>query len=194
MNENTRPSKLSIASFVLAILPFVAILGVPANILFFISLGAVPIAALVLSACAVFRIARSSGMLTGYIRVCVAILFAVIQLGVIRPWLVQSHEALNKAVCRGHANTHIELFKSMWAQDHDPTNGQVITWQDLTPYTKGKQFSCPSGGTYKLNPIGTYTECSIPEHKKHAQDHAKWRQSSEARGQDGKGERRILTQ
>ena len=189
MEDNIRQSKLSIASLALALFPLALTLGwVVFATLGYSFLGdlpvptivVTPIFAIILAVWSIRVIAKSSGMLVGRTRAWVAVLLATLQVACIIllcPRFIRSREEVNKARCRCHTSNLLPFYKGMWAAENSATIGQSITWEDLATLLEGKQVSCPSGGNYKLNPIGSNAECSIPEHKKCAQDIAKWSQS-----------------
>ncbi len=56
----------------------------------------------------------------------------------------------------------IEDAKEQWAMEYHQPEGASVAQSDLNPdYIKGATFpTCPSGGTYTLNVIGTAAVCS----------------------------------
>lgn len=57
----------------------------------------------------------------------------------------------------------IEGAKDQWAIEHNITTGTDVSPEDIKPYLK--EFpSCPAGGSYILNPVGTPATCDHPGH------------------------------
>ena len=60
----------------------------------------------------------------------------------------------------------IETAKEQWGMDQKKSNGDTVAFTDLvgaTLYLKSTP-SCPSAGTYTINPIGTVPACDISGH------------------------------
>jgi uncharacterized protein (DUF3084 family) len=57
----------------------------------------------------------------------------------------------------------IEGAKMQWALENSIPNGSSVSMADLKNYMKGP-VSCPSGGVYQLNVIGTAATCSVAGH------------------------------
>jgi hypothetical protein len=62
----------------------------------------------------------------------------------------------------------IDAAKNEWALEKAKKEGDVPTEDDLKPYIRlphGQSFlTCPAGGTYTINPLGTAPACSLPNH------------------------------
>ena len=62
----------------------------------------------------------------------------------------------------------IDAAKNQWALEKSKKDGDVPSEADIKPYIfvpHGKSFlTCPAGGTYTINPLGTPPACSIPNH------------------------------
>jgi hypothetical protein len=54
--------------------------------------------------------------------------------------------------------------KKIMAEEQGLKSGAVVRQQDLGQYIVGNFPTCPGGGTYTINPIGTEPTCSIPGH------------------------------
>jgi hypothetical protein len=71
----------------------------------------------------------------------------------------------------------IDDAKRICADQRHLTNGTIVTWQNIQPYFTDSQYwgvrhlsttgipQCPSGGTYTIGPIGSWSMCSIPYHQ-----------------------------
>jgi septal ring factor EnvC (AmiA/AmiB activator) len=59
----------------------------------------------------------------------------------------------------------IDAAKNEWALENNKAVGAVPTEQELVQYLKNYVLpTCPSGGTYTINAVGTPPTCSIPGH------------------------------
>lgn len=60
----------------------------------------------------------------------------------------------------------IHAAKQQWAQQRQKPPGTLITPADIAPLLPNQTVpsSCPAGGVYTLNPIGTPPICNIPGH------------------------------
>lgn len=76
----------------------------------------------------------------------------------------QSQAAADREACIANLKL-IEAAKLQWAIDHNKTENDIPTVQDLQPYFKDGDFpTCPAGGTYTINALGEPPTCSIPGH------------------------------
>ena len=59
----------------------------------------------------------------------------------------------------------IDAAINQFALEHGKHTGDPVTFDDITPYIKldrfGKVPSCPAGGIYTIDPIGTSPTCSL---------------------------------
>jgi hypothetical protein len=59
----------------------------------------------------------------------------------------------------------IDAAKQQWALQNGKPRGALLTAANITPYLPSNTVpTCPSGGTYTLNPVGIAPLCSIPGH------------------------------
>ena len=59
----------------------------------------------------------------------------------------------------------IDGAKQQWALEHKKPVNTLVAATDISPYLRGNALpTCPSGGTYTVNPVGTSPTCSIPGH------------------------------
>jgi hypothetical protein len=83
------------------------------------------------------------------------------------PNFVKARQTSQENVCINNLR-QIDAAKNQWALEKGKKDGDVPTEEDLKPYIhvpRGKSFlTCPAGGTYTINPIGTPPTCSIPNH------------------------------
>ncbi len=71
----------------------------------------------------------------------------------------------------------IDDGKRICAENRGLPDGATVTWQDIEPFLSksiywGSQVpsargipKCPAGGTYALNPIGSWSMCSVEYHR-----------------------------
>ena len=69
------------------------------------------------------------------------------------------------AVACIHNLKTLDEAKDMWALMEGMSADQTPTWDTLvTEYIK-KTPSCPSAGTYTINAVDTYPECTVTDHE-----------------------------
>ncbi len=78
------------------------------------------------------------------------------------PNLFKSRDTAQKTACIENLN-RIEGVKQQWGAEKKKDQADVAEIADLEPYLK-KFPSCPSGGAYVLQPLGTKATCNIPGH------------------------------
>ena len=77
-------------------------------------------------------------------------------------WIVHGNDARNKCI----KNLEwIEGAKKIAAVEHGLKPGVSVSQQELEKYMIGEWRSCPAGGEYTINPIGTEPTCSISGHR-----------------------------
>jgi len=56
--------------------------------------------------------------------------------------------------------------KATWVLENGKQTNDVPSWSDIVGETKyiRHMYTCPSGGTYALGPVGTPPSCSVPGH------------------------------
>ena len=71
---------------------------------------------------------------------------------------------INQNACINNMR-QIDAAKQQWALEKNKTDEAVPSAQDLLPYLKGGIFpSCPDGGFYSINAVGTLPTCSLSGH------------------------------
>jgi hypothetical protein len=72
----------------------------------------------------------------------------------------------NRARCINNLRL-MDHAKEVLAIKNGLVSGAQVTLVEISPYIDGgsNRLKCPSGGTYKLNPIDKAPECSVPGHK-----------------------------
>lgn len=127
---------------------------------------------------------RSLHSILGYMnvyrpfKVIAAICVVLLVIFVLAVYSIQksNHEHAMWHECRDNCWL-IDDAKRICAEQRHLTNGTVVTWQDIQPYFTNSQYwgiahlsptgipQCPSGGTYTIGPIGSWSMCSIPYHQ-----------------------------
>ena len=71
----------------------------------------------------------------------------------------------------------IDDAKRICAEKRGLADGTMVTWQDIQPFLTNSVYwasqppfssgppKCPAGGTYTLNPVGSWSRCSVPYHQ-----------------------------
>ena len=68
------------------------------------------------------------------------------------------------ARCRAHLR-RIRAAKAQWALEKELQAGAAVSKRTLSRYLpKGRMPTCPSGGVYSVNRVGTDPTCSVPGH------------------------------
>jgi hypothetical protein len=58
----------------------------------------------------------------------------------------------------------IQGSKKIMAEEHGLKPGATVSQQELNQYIVGEFPTCPAGGTYTINPLGTDPTCSVRGH------------------------------
>jgi hypothetical protein len=80
------------------------------------------------------------------------------------PSFVRARTAGHNAACINNLR-QIDAAKEQWALEQMKTNGDAADVTGVCTFLKGGTIpTCPKGGVYTLNPIGSAPTCSIPGH------------------------------
>ena len=84
------------------------------------------------------------------------------------PNLIKSRATSNTMPCLNNLRI-ISSAKNQWALDHNKTDHDTPTWNDIRPYfpsrwTNGEPI-CPAGGTYTIGRLDENPTCSIGDHE-----------------------------
>jgi len=97
------------------------------------------------------------------IEIMIVVLIIGILVAIAVPNFVQARDSSRKNTCIANLK-QIDSAKEQWAMDNKADTGALPAQADLTP-TYLKAFpSCPSGGTYAINAIGTDPTCTTATH------------------------------
>jgi len=85
-------------------------------------------------------------------------------------------------ICQGRLIA-VDVAKEQFARVSNATNGTLVKWSDIQPFLQEDvaQLKCPSGASYRINPIGVDPSCGytnvVVGHKGEAFIHALGRRS-----------------
>lgn len=106
-----------------------------------------------------FRPKKNRGGFT-LIEIMIVVLIISVLLAIAIPNFMRARETSRAKSCCSNLR-QIETAKEQWAMDNKASDGDTVTMAELTPAYIKQEPACPSGGTYTVNPIGTYATCSI---------------------------------
>lgn len=112
------------------------------------------------------KLVRRMRSLTGFTLVEIMVVIGIVAgLAVVAiPNYIRVRRIAHQNACIHNLKT-VDEAKDMWALMEGRIASAVPTWGDLiTEYVK-KTPVCPSGGTYTINPIDTYPQCTWTEHE-----------------------------
>ncbi|MBI3721044.1 MAG: prepilin-type N-terminal cleavage/methylation domain-containing protein [Fimbriimonas ginsengisoli] len=94
------------------------------------------------------------------IEIMMVVLIIGIIVAIAAPQWIQSRENTRQKACVENLR-EIEEAKECWAMQNNIPNGGVAVVGDLVPvYIKSTFPSCPSGGVYTIQPVGTSPTCT----------------------------------
>ncbi|MBI1334296.1 MAG: prepilin-type N-terminal cleavage/methylation domain-containing protein [Armatimonadetes bacterium] len=99
------------------------------------------------------------------VEIMIVVLIIGILMAIAVPNFVKARESSRKNSCIANLK-QIDSAKEQWAMDNKKDAGASVAMTDLvgaTLYLKANP-SCPSGGTYTVDNIGTNPSCSVSGH------------------------------
>jgi hypothetical protein len=97
------------------------------------------------------------------IKVVVCLLFGL-ALAVGIPKFIQARQASVRLACMNHL-IQIDGAKQQRKIEHNKTDADVPTWEDIKPYiAENAELKCPAGGIYIIGKVGELPSCSITNH------------------------------
>jgi prepilin-type N-terminal cleavage/methylation domain-containing protein len=99
------------------------------------------------------------------VEIMIVVLIIGILMAIAVPNFVKARESSRKSACISSLK-QVDSAKEQWAMDNKKDAGATVAMTDLvgsTLYIKATP-SCPSGGTYTVNNVGTNPACSTSGH------------------------------
>lgn len=93
----------------------------------------------------------------------IVVLIIGILMAIAVPNFVQARQSSRKNTCIANLK-QIDSGKEQWAMDNKKDAGATVLQTDLAPTYIKSWPSCPSGGNYTINTIGTSPTCSVALH------------------------------
>jgi prepilin-type N-terminal cleavage/methylation domain-containing protein len=96
------------------------------------------------------------------VEIMIVVLIIGILLSIAVPQFMTARLNASKKTCQSNLRVFDES-KAQFAIENNAASGDPVNLADLAPYLRDIP-SCPMGGTYTFNTVGTLTECSEPDH------------------------------
>jgi len=93
------------------------------------------------------------------VEIMIVVLIIGILLAIAVPNFIKARETSRKQTCIGNLK-QMDSAKEQWAMENNKTTGDAAAWADIVPNYVKAQPSCPSGGAYTVDVIGTNPSCS----------------------------------
>jgi prepilin-type N-terminal cleavage/methylation domain-containing protein len=101
---------------------------------------------------------RQAGFTLIEIMIVVAIIGLLMAVAI--PNLGRARRTTQAKVCVANLRM-IQSAKQQWALENGKSDSDTPSEQELLPFIENEMFpKCPAGGTYTINPVGTYPTCS----------------------------------
>jgi type II secretion system protein G len=97
------------------------------------------------------------------VEIMIVVLIIGILLAIAVPSFMNARERSRANACRANLR-QIQAAKEQWAMANNRGPNATPEWDDLVPTFMQQQPSCPSGGTYTIDNLGTNPRCSITGH------------------------------
>lgn len=97
------------------------------------------------------------------VEIMIVVLIIGILLAIAVPNFIKARESSRKQTCIANLK-QIDSAKEQCAMEQKWDSGNACSFADLVPTYIKTQPSCPSGGTYTVNAIGTPPTCSVNGH------------------------------
>jgi competence protein ComGC len=157
-----KPNGLALASLILGIL---SLLACGVGIIF-------SIPGVICGILGIKRVKNSAGTQTGQGLAVAGLVMSAVSLvmlpvigltaAIAIPNFVKARETAQRSACQANLR-NINAGKDVWVLENNKKTGDIIQDEDL--FGSGKALrgvpTCPKGGSYIINPVGTNPECTI---------------------------------
>jgi prepilin-type N-terminal cleavage/methylation domain-containing protein len=99
----------------------------------------------------------------------IELLFTILIIGIILniaiPSFIRSRTSAHRSACLKNLNA-IENAKDQWAVENHKIPGAMVSESDLIGASNflTAMPTCPAGGSYTMNAIGTFADCDYDDH------------------------------
>jgi len=97
------------------------------------------------------------------VEIMIVVLIIGILMAIAVPNFIRARESSRRSSCIANLK-QIDSAKEQWAMDNKAESGATVDMSQLVDpngYIKGSGPTCPGGGTYTVNVIGTSPACSL---------------------------------
>jgi prepilin-type N-terminal cleavage/methylation domain-containing protein len=107
------------------------------------------------------RIKRSRGFTL--VEIMIVVLIIGILMAIAVPNFIRARESSRTSACIANLK-QIDSAKEQFAMDAKLAQGGAVQLSDLYPTYMKSSPSCPAGGTYTVNTVGTNPTCTVAGH------------------------------
>ena len=93
----------------------------------------------------------------------IVVLIIGILMAIAVPNFIQARTTSRMNACIANLK-QIDSAKEQFAMENKLDTGATVAWTDIVPTYVKSQPSCPAGGTYTIDVIGTNPSCTVAGH------------------------------
>ena len=97
------------------------------------------------------------------VEIMIVVLIIGILMAIAVPNFIQARQTSRTNSCIANLK-QIDSGKEQYAMASKLDTGATVTWANLVPNYLKSQPSCPAGGTYTINVVGTNPVCTVAGH------------------------------
>ena len=94
------------------------------------------------------------------VEIMIVVLIIGILMAIAVPNFIQARQTSRKNSCIANLK-QIDSGKEQFAMENKLDTGATVAWSDLVPNYLKSQPSCPGGGDYTIDVVGTNPSCSL---------------------------------